>query len=913
MAVSTGRRKIDSGKKRTKKAYDWIDSHAVNGWGNEVAAVIFFGFASYLGLAVLASLFSASSFLSGMGAVGTFTATALTRLFGAAGLVPVLWLVWIGSALWQLDEKPNGLSIRAIAVPLVGLSVVVCSVGAFLSFFKPELGGDAGLYIGAPLRRTLGGLGVSILLFSTFLAGLSLALRRSVGDLAVDATNGVRIGSFYSVTTFAAIASYIQLLFRGLRYGWSHAFSGPPSRVDVALPKPRPVKVEKLAKEEKTIISKSKSDSFDSFTQSPSEIDYSSGAFELGFEIPGESAVVSSRKKKNIDKSLSEEVEIENLPEEPPYITDAEPIDADDFYSHVVVSRRAANATEEVVPPEAQAVTKTQSQPVRPKKKQVVEDAPDFSGYQRPSYSLLTAADTPIQSEDDDELIQKSRQIELKLRDFNIQGRVTEVHPGPVITLFEFEPAPGVKVGKIAALQDDLAMSLRASSIRIIAPIPRKGTVGIEVPNKHRDIVRLRDVLESSEAQSTESILSIPLGKDTYGDPVVVDITTMPHLLMAGATGTGKSVSINTLLISLLYKASPADLGLILIDPKILELSVYDGIPHLRVPVVTVPRQAKAVLDWAVKEMDRRYRMMQKYGVRSIDGYNAIIKGDSLEKAAEKEKKYDSSVVDLGETSLDEALNAASETEILNASDAEPVRIVEELKPLPKIVIVIDELADLMLTVGRDIEELITRLAQKARAAGIHLILATQRPSVDVITGLIKANFPARLSFRVTSRIDSRTILDSMGAERLLGKGDMLFMQPGAQHLKRIHGAFVSDAEVVRVVEAVKKQASPFYDQKILDLCEKALKEESEQNGGHGDSSSDEDMDPLYDKAVELVVQKGQASTSMVQRVFRIGYNRAARIIELMEKEGVIGPMDGIKPREVLLQEVPNPHTDDRF
>jgi S-DNA-T family DNA segregation ATPase FtsK/SpoIIIE len=435
-------------------------------------------------------------------------------------------------------------------------------------------------------------------------------------------------------------------------------------------------------------------------------------------------------------------------------------------------------------------------------------------------------------------------------------------------------------------------MSLRASSIRIIAPIPKRGTVGIEVPNKNRAVVRLRDCLESEGLRDSESILSVPLGKDTYGEAVVVDIASMPHLLMAGATGTGKSVSINAILLSLLYRVHPSELGLILIDPKVLELSIYDGIPHLRVPVVTDARQAKAVLSWAVKEMERRYRFMQKFGVRNIDGYNQIVSGEhppmvQPELFPQAGPEQESSTDDGG-----------SEVKAVTEPTAP-----EQLRPMPKLVIVIDELADLMLTVGREVEELITRLAQKARAAGIHLIVATQRPSVDVITGLIKANFPARLSFRVTSRIDSRTILDSMGAEKLLGKGDMLFMLPGAVPLKRVHGAYVSDQEVQKVVASLKSQCAPQYDEAIIAACEKALAEDS-SGGGEGlggENGEDADFDPFYDKAVELVLEKGQASTSMIQRTFRIGYNRAARIIEMMEREGVVGKMDGVKPREILV------------
>jgi S-DNA-T family DNA segregation ATPase FtsK/SpoIIIE len=525
---------------------------------------------------------------------------------------------------------------------------------------------------------------------------------------------------------------------------------------------------------------------------------------------------------------------------------------------------------------------------------------PVFDGYEAPELTLLTREDNQQMGDDDNELRLKAEQIEAKLRDFNIAGRVTQVHPGPVITLFEFEPAAGVKVGRIAALQDDLAMSLKASSIRIIAPLPKRGTVGIEVPNKHRAVVKLRDCLESQSFANADSILSVPLGKDTYGDSVVVDIASMPHLLMAGATGTGKSVSINALLLSLLYRAHPSELGLILIDPKVLELSIYDGIPHLRVPVVTDPRQAKGVLSWAVKEMDRRYRYMQKFGVRNIDGYNRIVAGKPPLDGEEPAGVPGAVQMQMfSETTADAVQTLDVE------SDKVPVDPVpqEQLKPLPKLVIVIDELADLMLSVGREIEELITRLAQKARAAGIHLIVATQRPSVDVITGLIKANFPARLSFRVSSRIDSRTILDSMGAEKLLGKGDMLFMLPGAVPLKRVHGAFVSDAEVQKVVGALKGRCAPQYDEAIIAACDKAMNEgagEESGDGSGGEGFGEDDFDPFYDKAVELVVEKGQASTSMIQRTFRIGYNRAARIIEMMEREGVVGKMDGVRPREVI-------------
>jgi S-DNA-T family DNA segregation ATPase FtsK/SpoIIIE len=460
-------------------------------------------------------------------------------------------------------------------------------------------------------------------------------------------------------------------------------------------------------------------------------------------------------------------------------------------------------------------------------------------------------------------------QITEQLAHFGIKGEVVASHSGPIVTLYEFRPEKGVKVGRITALQDELAMGLRASSIRVIAPIPGKDTVGVEVPNTIRQVVKLRELLEGSEFSASTSALTIAMGKDATGHPVVLDIANMPHLLIAGATGTGKSVCINAIILSLLSRASPEDLQLIMVDPKILELSVYNGIPHLRVPVVTDCRKAKVVLDWAVKEMERRYRLIQTLGVRNIDSYNAIARGEENDEVARKSKPKHKG----------------------GFSDGAEVVI-----PLPKILIIIDELADLMFQVGREIEECITRLAQKARAAGIHLLVATQRPSVDVVTGLIKANFPARVSFRVSSRIDSRTILDSMGAERLLGKGDMLLMTPGAGPLRRCHGAYVSDKEVLDLVTELKRGASPQYDTDLLQLCEKV----TDQEGGDTSEGDDEFADAIYDKAVNYVLEKGQASTSMIQRVFRVGYNRAARIVDRMERDGIVGPMDGVKQRQVI-------------
>jgi len=442
--------------------------------------------------------------------------------------------------------------------------------------------------------------------------------------------------------------------------------------------------------------------------------------------------------------------------------------------------------------------------------------------------------------------------VEAKLKDFGVDGEVVEIMPGPVITMYEFRPAPGVKISKVSSLADDLALNLRASNIRIVAPIPGKSAIGIEIPNNKRKLVTLKEILSSEAFINSHNRITIALGMDIVGQPVITDLTRMPHLLVAGATGTGKSVSINAMINSILFKASPSMIRFIMIDPKRIELAPYQDIPHLLHPVVTNPKEATKALGWAVDEMERRYSLLSEEGVRNIDAYNRKVRKESLHKTLDGGK--------------------------------------ENKKHLPYIIIIIDELADLMMVSSRKVEESMARLAQMARAAGIHMIIATQRPSVDVLTGIIKANFPTRISFQVSSRVDSRTILDVMGAEHLLGEGDMLFLPPGVGKLIRIHGAFVSEDEVKRVISFLKNQMKPEYDTSII--SEISTEEETEEIEG--------DKDERYDEAVELVLETGQASISKVQRKLRVGYNRAARMIEAMEKEGIVGPSDGIRPREVF-------------
>lgn len=485
----------------------------------------------------------------------------------------------------------------------------------------------------------------------------------------------------------------------------------------------------------------------------------------------------------------------------------------------------------------------------------------------------LDLLDAPTDDEglgfSDESLEAMSRQLELKLADFGVEASVVSVLPGPVVTRFEIQPAAGVKVQKISALAKDLARSLAVISVRIVEVIPGKSVVGIEIPNEHREIVRLKEVIDSQTFQNAASPLTLAMGKDIAGATVIADIAKMPHLLVAGTTGSGKSVGVNAMLLSILCKSTPDEVRLILVDPKMLELSVYEGIPHLLAPVVTDMREAAHALNWCVAEMERRYRLMAAMGVRNLAGFNRQIR-------EAKERKQP--LVDP-----------------LWTDEVEPA---PELEHLPAIVVVIDEFADMMMIVGKKVEQLIARIAQKARAAGIHLVLATQRPSVDVITGLIKANIPARIGFQVSSKIDSRTILDQGGAEQLLGHGDMLFLPPGTALPQRIHGAFVSDDEVHRVVEDWKRRGAPDYLDEIV--SGELEGEPFVQLEGSGDTEQD---DELYDEAVQFILESRRASISSVQRKLRIGYNRAARLIEAMEDAGVVSSMNSNGSREIL---VPN-------
>lgn len=489
--------------------------------------------------------------------------------------------------------------------------------------------------------------------------------------------------------------------------------------------------------------------------------------------------------------------------------------------------------------------------------------------YELPPLSFLN---TPIHEDrgiDKDELLRNSKMLAEKLGDFNVKGQVMAVKPGPVVTMYEFKPAAGIKVASISNLADDLALALSAKSIRIVAPIPGRDVVGIEVPNKNRESVLLKEIVGSETFGSKNHSIPVAVGKDILGAPVVADLKKMPHLLVAGTTGSGKSVFVNTLLCSLLYKFSPNDLNLILVDPKQLELAPYNDIPHLLLPVVTEPKKAALALNWAVQEMERRYKLIAKSVTRDQEGYNKKLEEIGVEKM--------DALLNKGKGELDERFAA---------------------ERMPKLVVVIDELADLMMTAKADVENNICRLAQKARAAGVHLVLATQRPSTDVITGLIKANLPSRICFKVSSKIDSRVMFDAMGAEKLIGLGDMLFMPPGESSLVRMHGAYISVEEVDQITAFWRAQGKPTYREDIL--------VDPEEEGDGADTLSAEDTsDPLYAQAKEIALTTGQVSASYLQRRLRIGYNKAARFVEMMDAQGMLAPTDGVnkaKPRQVIGQ-----------
>lgn len=569
---------------------------------------------------------------------------------------------------------------------------------------------------------------------------------------------------------------------------------------------------------------------------------------------------INERKEPNLDTRIKEEPTLKiNINSEP--TMDEE----DDEIIAPAINTARMSKPKIVTPAPVREITTT----IRAQKEKPAPAYKPTTKSDLPSLDLLDPPEqTTTKSYSTAKLEEMSREVEARLKDFGIEVQVVAVHPGPVITRFEMQLAPGIKVSRISTLVKDLARSLSVTSVRIVEVIPGKSVVGLELPNESREMVRLSEILSSQQYEQLRSPLALALGKDIAGHPAIVDLAKMPHLLVAGTTGSGKSVGLNAMLIGLLYKSTPADLRMILVDPKMLELSIYQGIPHLLTPVVTDMKEAANALRWCVAEMERRYRLMAAMGVRNLAGYNV--------KVQDAEKK-NSPLPDPIWRGPDE--------------DARPM-----LTTLPYIVVVIDEYADMMMVVGKKVEQLIARIAQKARAAGIHLILATQRPSVDVITGLIKANIPTRIAFQVSSKIDSRTVLDQGGAEQLLGNGDLLYLPPGTSVPVRVHGAFVADHEVHKVVEDWRQRGTPEYIEDITASSASSSDGFGDDEGGE----SDGEQDPFYDEAVHIVTLTRRSSISSIQRRLKIGYNRAARLVEEMEKAGIVGPMESNGTREVL-------------
>ena len=860
-----------------------INRQNTNGPWNEILGLILMGVALVIFLALI-SYDSADQSLNSVGGnartrnwigpMGAKLADALYQAFGIAALIVPVMLFIIGR--WQWDDDESEVSKPKI----LGLFLMIVAATGWITMISPEKpasfywGGFVGQWLmygpGIGMARLLGNLGAFVGLVILFTIGLLLGTdytliglvdnwSQSRPDGAVagwthrlrlwrqgrnpQPVDIVRPGQVYAKfdqrkranRQGAPLGGMRVTVRQGVSSGRQTASSGQEFNGEVG-DHPEQIEEPVIATAEDALQAVG---SAQARSQSAAHIPPSSTS------APSKSAGSAGRNQRRGSKSeIDDELDQEVEPVE-------EEFDDNGLSSQRTVEEMMATASVK----RAETADASIEKGGKSKFGQLVKNiSRAVANYKLPSTEMLTPP-APRSEMAEAELMERARQLAEKCAEFNVSGQVKQISPGPVVTTFEFKPDPGVKYSRITSLVDDLCLALKAESVRIDR-IPGKSTVGIEVPNSNREIIRLREVLESKRFHESKSKLTLALGKTIDGANYVADLAKMPHLLIAGATGAGKSVALNTVLASLLYKASPDEVKLILIDPKRLELGLYGDIPHLLSPIVTDPKRASYALKWAVAEMENRYKHLASFGVRNIDQYNAEVNSNSNSKRG-------------------------------SGSNSE-----EEAGPLPYIVVIIDELADLMMVSARDVEESITRLAQMARAVGIHLVLATQRPSVDVITGLIKANFPSRISFRVSSKVDSRTIIDSNGAEQLLGQGDMLFLPPGTSRLVRVHGAYIDEKEVKRISDFVRSQAQPAYDEKI-GLSEKELQ---------GDDFGDARKDEKYDEAVRIVIEMGRASTSVLQRRLRIGYGRAASIIDMMEREGIVGPEDGSKPRQVLVK-----------
>ncbi len=762
------------------------------------------------------------------GAVGAYLADLLLNLFGLIAYSIPFALALTGLLLFrqyhyliELDYLTLGLKIIGFIMLYIGILPLASMNGDDIFYFSA--GGIVGDIISSSFLPYLSFVGTTLLFLTFVLAGFVLLTGISLVTI-VDAIGKYTIAFFQGLLT---LPSFIR-----------DKFGSAASEKSLLDDEPLDVKVE--AKTE---------------TSAQPEV-------EQAFVHVNLANLENDNEEDSHDETKIEPfVAIDELMDEPLKINVQEQV-SDEEIAAAFENVEKITVADDIPEPLSQANTTSNL---------AHQEASVFEKYQgMPSIELLDRADKATNPVTPEELEQVSRLVEAKLLDFGVQAQVVDVFPGPVITRFELDLAPGVKVSKISNLSKDLARALSAISVRVVEVIPGKSVIGLELPNKHREIVRLSEVISCPDFTNSTSPLTMVLGKDIAGEPIVVDLAKMPHLLVAGTTGSGKSVGVNTMIVSLLYKSTPEDVRLIMIDPKMLELSVYEGIPHLLAEVVTDMKEAANALRWCVGEMERRYKLMSALGVRNLKGYNKKVMA----------------AIEAGEPLVDPLWHPT------DSMDQTPPL----LEKLPSIVVIVDEFADMMMIVGKKVEELIARIAQKARAAGIHLILATQRPSVDVITGLIKANIPTRMAFQVSSRIDSRTILDQQGAEQLLGQGDMLYLPPGTAVPTRVHGAFIDDHEVHAVVNDWKQRGEPNYLDEILSG------ESSDDILLPGEQAEGEasDLDPLYDEALAFVTETRRVSISSIQRKFRIGYNRAARIVEDMESQGVVSTPGHNGAREVL-------------
>ncbi len=878
-----------------------------------------------------------------IGPVGAFLADILLRVLGiGAFLLPVT--LALPGVLFLAAKRVRVRGVDAIGYPV--LVVAGAMLAHLLMAGKPVLGHDAGGLVGATgaevLRALFGLTGAYILLYAvmalTFvvttrislvrlttraakpIAGHAVASAPRVKDGAVSLAHGARSlpGRFAAWRAERAERKAAEREAREALELAEEEQAPPPPKAKKRAPEPRGTDEQDRLADEALAAVKARVAAERGLPEAPAaepkgratkrrdpEPPVSSEEFSLG--RPALPADDGFRMSGTADSRPVRPVPVIRL-EPPPATRDVpvleaedvdadfeDPLDREAFEPGDTVAAPALRGEpRRAAAPRAQYAQPAEN-PIRPVVKEraqvhrqdplPIQPEPVARGeYQLPPLHLLDFERNEEIKVDPEFLQQQADRLVEALETYRIQGRVTEIHPGPVVTMFEFEPAPGVRISKIASLADDLAMALKAEKVRIVAPIPGKGVVGFEVPNRSRETVYLKEIIEDAVFRSKKNALPMALGKDIAGLPSVADLAKMPHLLVAGTTGSGKSVGVNGMITSLLYHATPEEVRFIMVDPKMLELSIYEGIPHLLLPVVTDPKKAAMALKWAVDEMERRYAVMKDAGVRDIRGYNKKVAEWRGEAIAEAEAD---AIAEMDEPFLDE-----NGDELPSEPQPRKVAVPADLPTsLPYIVVVIDEFADLMMVAGKEVEYCVARIAQKARAAGIHLILATQRPSTDVITGVIKANFPTRIAFQVSSGIDSRTILSTNGAENLLGKGDMLFMPPGTSRLQRVHGAFVSEEEIHKVVEFVRQQGEPDYlDESVL------ASPDDEDEGGEADTG---DLDEAYEEAVRVVYRDGRASTSHLQRRMSLGYNRAARIIDQMERDGLVGPGEGAKPRQI--------------